>query len=138
MTDTRWWEQAACRHLDPDVFDCDRSRYNVPTPERRTDYAQRACGDCPVMAQCAADALNGPARGTVRAGMWLPDRWENVGKHEKRLNTVALLLLAKGVPRSLLTMDYETGHVHVTSGGTYSVHDAPPARVGRPRVRARG
>lgn len=138
MTATRWWEQAACRHVDPAVFDCDSRKHDAQTPDRRADYARRACGACPVMAQCAADALDGHGRGTVRGGMWLPARGDNVDECESQLNNVALLLIAKGVPRSFLKMNYETGHVHVATGDRYNTNGA---RVGRRHLagaRARG
>lgn len=138
MTDARWWERAACRHADPTDFDCDRRRHDVPSPERRADYARRACGACPVMAQCAADALDGSGRGTVRAGIWLSARGDDTDETEARLNNVALLLIAKGLPRSFLKVDYETGHVHVATGDRYNMHGARVGRRHRAGARARG
>lgn len=138
MTDKRWWESAACRHADPTDFDCDRRRHNVPTPEFRAAYARYACLGCPVMAQCAADALDGSGRGTVRGGVWLPARGDDTGENESRLNNVALLLIAKGMPRSFLKMNYETGHVHVATGDRYNLQGARVGRRHRAGARARG
>lgn len=48
------------------------------------------------MAECAADALNYPAWGTVRAGIWMPDR--DVAAHRRHLQLYHELLEEMAAP----------------------------------------
>lgn len=65
---TRWWDQAACRDVDPVVFEQPRKYRSVRTlrGERRIyghkiadpwADARTICASCPVRLQCLEDAL---------------------------------------------------------------------------------
>ena len=58
MTAGDWWQQAACRDADPDLFAYD------PTadPPATAETAKAVCASCPVTADCLGFAL-----GTMRA-----------------------------------------------------------------------
>lgn len=74
-----WMRQASCRREDPTDWDTDRwaahARGGVVRALDRDMAVAQLCADCPVAAQCAADALDMPvtAVGVVRAGVPLPD-----------------------------------------------------------------
>lgn len=74
-----WMRRASCRRGDPMDWDTDRwtahARGGVVRALDRDMAVAELCADCPVAAQCAADALALPATavGVVRAGVPLPD-----------------------------------------------------------------
>ena len=68
-TDIEWLERAQCRGRDPELYSLDSKLYRDIDRQAR---ARWLCRGCPVMQQCAADALEPLAYGTVRAGVWLP------------------------------------------------------------------
>ena len=65
MRNDEWKLRAKCRGESTDKFDLDviGLRYNA-----LRDYANQVCRGCPVMAQCAADALRQDDRGVIRGG----------------------------------------------------------------------
>lgn len=67
MTNREWTARAKCAGDDLENYDLARWR------DDRAARARELCQGCPVKAECAADALEFPAWGTVRAGLWLPD-----------------------------------------------------------------
>lgn len=67
-----WIQKAACRHTDPTDFDIVANISSTPPPEKRITAMWdqgRICEDCPVVAQCARDALAGADIGIVRGGV---------------------------------------------------------------------
>lgn len=66
MRDNRdWTRQALCVGRDPGMYELDDFRGD------REAYARGACAGCLVIAECAADALDPLAVGTVRGGVWV-------------------------------------------------------------------
>lgn len=69
MIDPRSWiTRAKCRGADPELFDLSARAY----AEHREEVAQALCSGCPVIRECAMDAMDPLAVGTVRAGLWIP------------------------------------------------------------------
>lgn len=67
-----WIQKAACRHADPNAFDIVANvNSGTPPQERITAMWDKGhiCESCPVVAQCAADALAGADIGIVRGGV---------------------------------------------------------------------
>jgi WhiB family transcriptional regulator, redox-sensing transcriptional regulator len=58
VTEHDWWQQAACRDADPDLFAYDPSS----DPAATADAAKAVCAGCPVSGDCLGFAL-----GTMRA-----------------------------------------------------------------------
>ena len=73
MTDrTRWLPRAACLGSDPDDFDIITNvTATVPTPTRMDRMWDQGtiCESCPVVRECAADALDQRDIGIVRGGV---------------------------------------------------------------------
>lgn len=73
MTDrAHWLPHASCLGSDPDAFDIVANVSSTPPPEKRVTamWEQgRICEDCPVVAQCARDALAGGDICIVRGGV---------------------------------------------------------------------
>lgn len=69
MRDRReWTRQALCLGRDPGMYELEEFRGD------REKYARGACVGCPVIGECAADALDPLAVGTVRAGVWISEQ----------------------------------------------------------------
>lgn len=71
-----WFENAQCVGLDPREFDLDwlaAHRYtHRPTFRRVVDkHAERVCHGCPVIRECALDAMRAPDIGVIRGGVAL-------------------------------------------------------------------
>lgn len=67
-----WIQKAACRHADPADFDVVANVSSTALPEKRITamWEQGSiCESCPVVAQCARDALAGADIGIVRGGV---------------------------------------------------------------------
>lgn len=62
-----WQEHADCRRhqMDPDPA------YGYKSGPYLNRYAAAYCSECPVIAECAADALEHRDISVVRAGLWL-------------------------------------------------------------------
>lgn len=89
---TKWLDEAKCKDMDPRRFDLmDRRVYE---PEAITE-AQRLCSGCPVVQECAAEAVTDIGyrlQTTTRAGVWVPDT-----THKSYRAALAKLIdLAKG------------------------------------------
>lgn len=65
-----WWNRAKCRNDDPDRYDLNLDR-SIRRDEKDC-IAEELCEGCPVLAECAADALATNNVGIVRAGLWFP------------------------------------------------------------------
>lgn len=65
-----WITRAKCRTMDPHSFDLSDRRSGETTP--RPEVAQQLCEGCPVVRQCALDAMEPLAVCSVRAGVWIP------------------------------------------------------------------
>lgn len=70
MTGHMWWRHGKCVGMEPEMFDLSEGPYMVPPPERER-IAKRLCRGCPVMRECAADAIVHRDVGVVRAGVWI-------------------------------------------------------------------
>lgn len=64
-----WYNHAQCAGRYVNDFDLDNRRY---IRQNKTGLARTLCAGCPVKRECALDALEHEAWGTVRAGIWLP------------------------------------------------------------------
>lgn len=60
-----WVKQAKCANSDPRKFD------PVGRPHKNR-IAAKLCAGCPVIAQCAQDALHYQDEGIIRAATWIP------------------------------------------------------------------
>ena len=70
-----WLHRAQCLGTDPEAFDLTSSKTLTETygeDATRDQVAELLCEGCPVMAECAAEALIPLAVGAVRAGVWIP------------------------------------------------------------------
>lgn len=82
-----WHERAECaKHK------CDPSLTGTP-PGRLKRVAASYCAGCPVMAECAAEALRNTDTGVVRAGMFIDNSNGRYHRPEKRRQLEAI---AKG------------------------------------------
>ena len=61
----KWRSEAKC-YGEHEKYDLDNKKLN------KEATARELCAGCPVKRECAADALQREAWGTVRAGVWLP------------------------------------------------------------------
>lgn len=66
-----WRKDAQCAGQPLSDFVLDTGVGRVPARQRR-DQARRLCVGCPVVGECAADALEFEDRGVVRGGVWIP------------------------------------------------------------------
>lgn len=64
-----WLEMIGCSDRDPELYSLESKLYRDTNRQRR---ARWLCRGCPVMRECAADALEPLAYSTVRAGVWIP------------------------------------------------------------------
>lgn len=76
-----WQDKARCAGTDP------RRWWHV-TPE---PWQQRLCAQCPVLVDCAADALRRPANGVIRAGIGCDrsNRWQAQNTRHRLLGILA-------------------------------------------------
>lgn len=74
--DNEWLEQAKCRTMNPDDFDLgnllDKGVDGNDVAQVRAERAMSLCEGCPVIAECARDALVPLSVGLVRAGVYVP------------------------------------------------------------------
>jgi hypothetical protein len=68
MTNTEWMAKAHCRSGDTDW-----TNERTPRPATR-DRLAAICADCPVIARCAAYALDTEAEMGMYAGVWIPQQ----------------------------------------------------------------
>lgn len=83
MTYLMWCDRAKCAGWDVNLFDLDDRKYR----DQRAGIAGRLCQGCPVMAECAQDALDFVDRGIVRAGVWIPQQRNHAAR--KQLEEIA-------------------------------------------------
>lgn len=77
-----WHEQAKCAGDELAKYSLDEAPYFVE-PHHRAEAAAALCAGCPVMEDCAADALLHHDRGVVRAGEWLRYTGANPGRDRR-------------------------------------------------------
>ena len=65
-----WLTKALCAGLPPHDFDLAASHKHA-SREGKNEIARRLCDGCPVIGECADDALEHRDFGVVRAGVWL-------------------------------------------------------------------
>ncbi|OHU57069.1 hypothetical protein BKG82_12820 [Mycobacteroides chelonae] len=78
MNDDEWAERAVCRLETPDAPD-------LWTPDRRPIRAvmvhlEAMCARCPVIRNCAVDAVTADDAEGVYAGVWLPGKERRVAR----------------------------------------------------------
>lgn len=64
----KWTTRAKCAGRDPLTYELDTFKGD------KDMLARGLCLGCPVTRECAADALDPLAVGTVRAGTWIPEK----------------------------------------------------------------
>lgn len=58
MVDLTWQKQALCRNSNPDWYDLDWvTQFHGNDFRRQDEYAKTICAGCPVIKECAKDAL---------------------------------------------------------------------------------
>lgn len=78
-----WRAQALCVGRDPGMYELEEFRGD------REEYARGACAGCVVVEECAADALDPLAVGTVRGGVWVAPASSERRKVRRRLMDAA-------------------------------------------------
>lgn len=96
---TDWITRAQCCDMDPNDFDPPH-HINDNDIERRWDYAAGLCSGCPVIAECARDALEQHDGEIIRAGVPLP---QPRGNASYKRAAAALRLIARGTPLPIVT-----------------------------------
>lgn len=92
-----WISRAACREVDPSVFDVSGYGRAISSHRRIQKEAarQRVCDSCPVASLCAADAREHGDNAVLRAGIPLmldpPREW-------RALDNACLDMVASGLP----------------------------------------
>ena len=72
MRDTRaWMNRALCVGRNPELYETDGYRGNRVMKSERAERARALCYGCPVVQECAADALDPLAVSTIRGGVWI-------------------------------------------------------------------
>lgn len=94
---TGWMADAQCREMDWDDFEIP-AKVRGDSPEqdlrRKWDYATELCALCPVITECALDALDQEDTEIIRAGVPLPMK----GNSSYRRAQTALQIIADGTP----------------------------------------
>lgn len=80
----RWRAQAKCLDSDPQAYELNSFRGD------RQYYAAGVCVGCKVTRECALDALEPLAIGTVRGGVWIGEHPHERASARRRLSVVAL------------------------------------------------
>lgn len=88
-----WRGRAKCLDLPIDLFDLSDTRayireHDLDAPATPTTIASALCDGCPVMRECAADALVDKPRpvGVVRGGIWCsPAYWRQTAEKLSRV-----------------------------------------------------
>lgn len=88
-----WRQQAKCLGMDPHLFDIQTAKRVAEVYGDSTtgdDVARTLCEGCPVIRECAVEAMKPLAWGTVRAGVWISDfKGANATKLRSQLRAVA-------------------------------------------------
>lgn len=101
----RWYDRAACSEDDPDTWDTPMTlgaAWLRGDRERAREFMASAarCDGCPVLSECARDALRCIDHGTIRGGVPLPDKDQQSARELLPRARAALLLVANGAPAS--------------------------------------
>lgn len=104
-TDENWRYSAKCAGDDPTRYELDMHR-NIDKQARARDL----CRGCLVLKECAREALDPLAIGTVRAGVWITGA---AGNNYRRLRPArqALKLIATGTITADQIHEYEQARV---------------------------
>lgn len=90
-----WHERAKCaKASDPTEWDMEGRE----SPGVRLQQAQRSCSGCPVIAECAGEALDERPIGVVRAGIPIP-------MHPSRTVDAGLKMIARGINPSRAVLE---------------------------------
>ncbi|MFW9221545.1 WhiB family transcriptional regulator [Corynebacterium striatum] len=88
-----WRQRAKCLDMDPCLFDTQPTKRLAATygdSATGADIARSLCEGCPVIRECAVEAMRPLAWGTVRAGVWISDfKGANATKLREQLRAVA-------------------------------------------------
>ena len=88
-----WRQQAKCLGMEPRLFETQSAKKLAAVYGDSTtgaDIAKSLCEGCPVIRECAVEALHPLAWGTVRAGVWINDfKGYNAIKLRNQLRAVA-------------------------------------------------
>lgn len=87
-----WVTRAKCRTRPATDWDTLPKEFQASDPHAR---ARELCAGCPVFRECARDAVDYPAWGTVRAAVALPDL--NSRAETRRAAATALARVALGI-----------------------------------------
>lgn len=72
MKDHRaWLDRALCNSRDPRLYETDGWKLGRVRRAEREERATELCFGCPVVQECAADAIEPLAVATIRAGVWI-------------------------------------------------------------------
>ena len=75
MTQTDWFDDAACREIDTDIF--------FPTSEAQADEAKAICAVCPVREECLEYALEIRPGDGVWGGLTATERHRLIRRRQK-------------------------------------------------------
>lgn len=101
--DTHWLGDAQCAGMDTDEFEYPEHIRGLTTTEmksRRWHRAANLCLGCPVIRECAADALDQHDASIIRAGVPIPERGST--PYYRRARTW-LQEIADGTPLPVVT-----------------------------------
>lgn len=92
MKFTEWLDSAKCLGTNPKLYETDSEEVRRLAIRTKEDMARKLCEGCPVMEECAAEALEPLALSTVRAGLWIESNpGPGVRKHYRdTLTAIAL------------------------------------------------
>ena len=86
-----WTAHAKCVDMPPHLFDAEALAY-AHYPDDRAAAAIALCAGCPVIRECAADAMDPLAVGVVRAGLLLGPNHTGAPGRETRARLAAIAL----------------------------------------------
>lgn len=96
MKDNRaWLDRALCNSRDPRLYETDGWKLGRVRRAEREERATELCFGCPVVQECAADAIEPLAVATIRAGVWID---ATVLGRDRREVKARLQAVALGVP----------------------------------------
>lgn len=72
MSESRaWLDKAMCYGRNPRLYETDGYRNSRVLKSDRAERARNLCAGCPVIRECAAEAIEPIAVATIRAGVWI-------------------------------------------------------------------
>lgn len=111
---SEWHEHAKCLDVGPHAYDCDMAQLQrgMRGLDGRAKYAAKMCAGCPVIQDCAQEAVQLSGGGTIRGGIWLfPDR--EGSPRPRKAHDAGLLLVAHGYLPHQIVFDYVAGTARV-------------------------